>query len=144
MDWIKSLFEVNDIYKPLIPLGIILFLVNVNGNPLVYFPAAVAVIVGIFGLFIKNRLTKLIAAILFATTGNLIVLSFLSPYISYFGIFGGILVLLLAGWIIFASLLVIYKAVINDDEWLDEETEEYYDGYVEEYYDENDEDYYED
>jgi len=141
MGWIKSLFEVNDIYKPLIPLGIILFLVNVNGNPLVYFPAAVAVIVGIFGLFIKNKWTKLIAAILFATTGNLIVLSFLSTYISYFGIFGGILVLLLAGWIIFASVIVIYNAIVNDDEWLDEETEEYYDGYVEDYYDEE---YYED
>jgi len=135
MDWIKSLFEVNDIYKPLVPLGIILFLINVNGNPLVYFSAVVAVIVGIFGLFIKNRWTKLIAAILFATTGSLIVLSFLSPYTSYFGIFGAILVLLLGGWIIFAGLIAIYRAILND-EWLDEESEEYYD--------ENDEDYYED
>ena len=55
MDWIKSLFEVNDIYKPLIPLGLILFLVNLDGNTLVYYTAVLAVILGIVGLFIKNR-----------------------------------------------------------------------------------------
>lgn len=138
MDWIKSLFEVNDIYKPLIPLGLILFLVNLDGNTLVYYTAVLAVILGIVGLFIKNRWTKLIAGILFASTGSFIVLYFLSSYLSYFGIFVGILVVLLAVWIIFAGLLAIYRAIVNDDELL------YEDDYNEGYYDEYEEDYAED
>ncbi len=144
MNWIKIIFEVNDVYKPLIPLGIILVLVNSNGNSLVYYIAVLAIIVGIFGLFIKNRWTRLIAAILFAATGSFIVLSFYTPYLSYFGIFGGILVVLLAAWIIIAGIIAIYRAIVDDEEFLYEDDQVFDNDNVEDYYDEYDEKYMED
>lgn len=134
MDWFKSIFEVNDIFKPLIPFGIILAFVNLDsGNTLIYILALVAIVVGFVGLFLKNIWTKLIAGILFASTGSYIVISLYNFYIVHFGLVAGILVVLFALLIIIGGLLAMYYAIVGEDHVDDEE----YDGDYSEYYEDD-------
>lgn len=136
MDWFKSIFEVNDIFKPLIPFGIILAFVNLeNGSMLIYILALIAVVVGFIGLFFKNIWTKLIAGILFASTGSYIVLSLYNFYILKFGLIAGILVVLFAVLIIIGGLLAVYQAIVGEDIVEDEEYDsEYSENYEDDYY----------
>ena len=137
MDWFKGIFEVNYIFTPLIPFGIILAFINLDsGNMLIYILALCAVVIGFVGLFLKNIWTKLIAGFLFASTGSYIVLSLYNFYMVKFGLIAGILVVLFALLIIIGGFLTMYHAIVGEEPTEDEE----YDGEYSEYYDDE---YYE-
>ena len=135
MDFKKSLLEVNNIYKPLIPLGIILIFVNLDGSLLIYITAVASIFVGFLGFFVKNRFTKFIAGALFATTGSYMVLSLFDFYITLFGIFMVLFIVLFALLIIIEGIFAMYSAIKGERIYKYPEVydEEYYTEYGEEY-----------
>ena len=147
MGLINSLLEINDIYKPLIPFGLILIFVNLNGSVLIYILAVAAILVGFIGLFIKNIWTQFIAGFLFASTGSYMVLSLFEFYSSHFGIFVGIIIILVALLIIIGGLFAMYRAIIGEEKSSDQEnhntnySKEYakndYEDYEEEFLEDN-------
>jgi len=137
MDFINSLLEVNNIYKPLIPFGIILIFVNIDGSLLIYITAIASVFVGFIGLFVKNRWTKFIAGGLFATTGSYMVLSLFNFYITSFGVILAPIIVLFALLIISEGIFAMYCAIRTKS------IHEHPEGYDEKDYTEYDEDYME-
>lgn len=138
MDWFKSIFEINDIYKPLIPFGIILAFANLDLNStLIYILALSSIIVGIVGLFLKNMWTKLIAGLLFASTGSYMVLSLYSFYSSHFGGLAGIIVILIALLIIIGGLNAVYHAIVGEEIIYEEDHDQEYSDFY------DDDDFYE-
>lgn len=138
MDWFKSIFEINDIYKPLIPFGFILAFANLDLNStLIYILALASIIVGIVGLFIKNMWTKLIAGLLFASTGSYMVLSLYNFYATHFGLIAGIIVILIALLIIIGGLNAVYHAILGEEIVYEEDHDQDYSEYYEDdFYDE--------
>lgn len=137
MDYFKSIFEVNDIFKPLIPFGIILAFVNLDsGSLLIYILALLAIIVGFIGFFLKNIWTKFISGFLFASTGSYIVLSLYNFYAMKFGLVAGILVAMVALLIIIGGLLAMYYAIVGEDITDEEYDDDYSEYYEDDYYEE--------
>lgn len=143
MGLINSLLEINDIYKPLIPFGIILIFVNLNGSLFIYLISFAAVIVGFVGFFIKNIWTQFIAGFLFALTGSYMVLSLFGFYISNFGVFVGILIIIIALMIIMGGIFAMYRAVLGEGEFSDNYNAIYSEDYNSEDYEDYDDDYIE-
>lgn len=144
MGLINSLLEINDIYKPLIPFGIILIFVNLNGSFFIYLISITAVIIGFVGFFIKNIWTQFIAGFLFALTGSYMVLSLFGFYISNFGVFVGLIIILIASLIIISGVFAMYRAIVGEEKVSENHNAIYSEEYTSEDYEDYDEDYIED